>query len=90
MNNVNCFQIFHKTTLMKSGDGRSTGPPQNIGKLVTTERPFTPKPRERHLYGQDYTSASSRSTMRPSSSIQLQLIEEECGSMSPVSSKYDF
>lgn len=60
---------------------------QTIGKLVTTERPFTPKPRERHLYGQGCTSAASRSTNRPSSSIQLQLIEEECGNMAPVSAR---
>ena len=68
---------------MRNGDN-----PQTMGKLVTTERPFTPKPRERHLYGQDCTSFAGRSAMRPSSSVQLQLIEEECGNMSPVSTRY--
>ena len=68
---------------MRNGDN-----PQTMGKLVTTERPFTPKPRERHLYGQDCTSASARTAMRPSSSVQLQLIEEECGNMSPVATRY--
>ena len=42
-------------------------------KLVVTERPFTPKPRERHLYPR-------RGPARPQSgSINLQLIEEESG-----------
>lgn len=68
---------------MRNGDN-----PQTMGKLVTTERPFTPKPRERHLYGQDCTSVAGRAAMRPSSSVQLQLIEEECGNMSPVSTRY--
>ena len=72
---------------MRNGDS-SGGSSQNIGKLVTTERPFTPKPRERHLYGQDCTSVAARTAMRPSSSVQLQLIEEECGNMSPVSTRY--
>ena len=69
---------------MRNGDN-----PQTMGKLVTTERPFTPKPRERHLYGQDCTSVAGRTAMRPSSSVQLQLIEEECGNMSPVSTRYE-
>ena len=45
------------------------------GKLVVTERPFTPKPRERHLY-----PARGGMAGRPQSgSINLQLIEEESG-----------
>ena len=48
------------------------------GKLVVTERPFTPKPRERHLY-----PARGGMAGRPQSgSINLQLIEEESGGSS--------
>ena len=83
---ISFFTVLYKATVTRNGDNCG-GSAQKIGKLVTTERPFTPKPRERHLYGQDCTSVASRSTNRPSSSIQLQLIEEECGNMSPVSEK---
>ena len=42
-------------------------------KLVVTERPFTPKPRERHLYPRGTLAGRPHSGV----SINLQLIEEE-------------
>ena len=54
-----------------AGRGRAN----QSAKLVLTERPFTPKPRERHLY-------PGRSNRPQSGSIHLQLIEEESGSSS--------
>ena len=54
------------------------GPPcsGSATKLVVTERPFTPKPRERHLYPRGTLAGRPHSGV----SINLQLIEEEGGS----------
>ena len=57
----------------KSAANSGGGSNNQSAKLVVTERPFTPKPRERHLY-----PATAAKTNRPQSgSIHLQLIEEE-------------